>query len=330
MLQELQRLERDLQSAAREMQGSQREAAAKLRDALSELQENELPLRMKFGAEWIRRGYAAAILDRETPVTQGLERIAEQVRQAQGAMGNQSGKSGQTESALDRVERLRNQLQQMADASRRGQERGQGQQSGQMQPGQQPGQGQQGQQGREGGQGQQGGNGQQSGRGQQGFAGQQPGRDANGPGGINWNGGGRSGGGSYAAMNTGDRQYSGPIRTPRAATPEEVERAWREGMRELSSLRQSLADNPEAAEDVQDLIRQMQRLDPKRFPGNPELVQRLISQILPSLEQLELRLRRQVENGQSGQVRSGLADRVPTGYADAVAEYFRRLSKGQN
>jgi len=316
MLQELQRLERDLQSAAREMQGSQREAAAKLRDALSELQENELPLRMKFGAEWIRRGYAAAILDRETPVTQGLERVAEQVRQAQGAMGNQSGKSGQTESALERVERLRNQLQQMADASRRGQERGQGQQSGQGQQGQQ--------QGREGAQGQ------QSGHGQQGSPGQQPGQDANGQGGINWNGGGRAGGGSYAAMNTGDRQYNGLIRAPRAATAEEVERAWREGMRELSGLRQSLADNPEAAEDVQDLIRQMQRLDPKRFPGNPELVQRLISQILPSLEQLELQLRRQAENGQSGQVRSGLVDRVPTGYADAVAEYFRRLSKGQN
>ena len=31
---------------------------------------------------------------------------------------------------------------------------------------------------------------------------------------------------------------------------------------------------------------------------------------------------------ESGQVRSGGADRVAPGYTDAVAEYFRKLSKG--
>ena len=40
-------------------------------------------------------------------------------------------------------------------------------------------------------------------------------------------------------------------------------------MRELNQLRQMVGDDPEAAKEVADLTRQMQRLDPNRFPGNP-------------------------------------------------------------
>jgi len=71
----------------------------------------------------------------------------------------------------------------------------------------------------------------------------------------------------------------------------------------------------------------MQQLDPKRFPGNPALLEKIHGQVLPALEQLELQLRRQVDGGQSDQVLTGASEKVPTGYADAVAEYFRRLSK---
>jgi hypothetical protein len=88
-----------------------------------------------------------------------------------------------------------------------------------------------------------------------------------------------------------------------------------------------LQANPELARDVQELIRELERLDPKRFPGNPELIERLRTQVLPSLEQLELQLRRTLEGDQAGQVRSGASEPIPTGYAAAVAEYCRRLSK---
>ena len=108
-----------------------------------------------------------------------------------------------------------------------------------------------------------------------------------------------------------------------------LERVYREGIRDLASLRQSLGESPETMRDVQDLIREMQRLDPARFPGNPELLNRLRTQVLPSLEQLELQLRRKLEGEQAGQVRTTGPERVPQGYGDAVAEYFRRLSKGR-
>ncbi len=99
---------------------------------------------------------------------------------------------------------------------------------------------------------------------------------------------------------------------------------------DLRNLRQSVRqDDPEMARELQGLIRQMQDLDPSRFPGNPALVERLTTQVLPNLEQIELRLRRQLEEDAGGQVHGGLTRPVPPGYADAVAEYFRKLSEGR-
>ena len=46
-------------------------------------------------------------------------------------------------------------------------------------------------------------------------------------------------------------------------------------------------------------------------------------------KKLETLLRRKIEEKQSGQARTGAGDRIPEGYSDAVAEYFRRLSKGR-
>ena len=106
-----------------------------------------------------------------------------------------------------------------------------------------------------------------------------------------------------------------------------MERAYREGLRELGELRRS-AESPEMQKDIDALIREMQQIDPRTFPGNPVLLERLNSQIIPHIEQVELQLRRQMEEKQSGQVKTGAAERVPAGYADAVAEYFRKLSRG--
>jgi hypothetical protein len=132
----------------------------------------------------------------------------------------------------------------------------------------------------------------------------------------------------YAALNDGS------LRVPDGQVPMEdrrrLESAYREGIRDLNQLRMSLAESDsETSKEVQDLIRQMMRLDPARFPGNPALIEQLRAQILPNLEQLEIQLRRQLDEKQGGQVRSATSDPIPAGYADAVAEYFRKLSKGK-
>jgi hypothetical protein len=115
-----------------------------------------------------------------------------------------------------------------------------------------------------------------------------------------------------------------------AITNQAIERAFREGMRELSQLRQEVrGENPDLERDFQDALRELQKHDPSKIANDPKLAERINKVVLPMIEQLELRLRRQLDGSSAGQVRSSAADRIPQGYADAVADYFRRLSKGK-
>ncbi len=132
-------------------------------------------------------------------------------------------------------------------------------------------------------------------------------------------------------MNRGDYMpgASGAPPPQQAAGAGDYTRAYRQSISDLSRLRQELKDSPEMQRDLQQLIREMERLDPSRFKGNPALVEQLRVNVLANLEQVELQLRRKLEDKQAGQVRSTTALPVPQGYRDSVAEYFRKLSKSQ-
>jgi hypothetical protein len=219
-----------------------------------------------------------------------LNQLRDQLREAQGTLGrNPAGQNG-SEQALAQLEQMRSRLQGLT-------------QRGSRQPGAQQ-QGQRGQQGQGGTRGSEGQRGGQMGGGQR--------------------GGQMSGGQRGGQMGVGP--LSGGARALSAA---DAERVYRDSLRDLAQLRQSLENNPEAARDIQELIQEMMRLDPSRFPGNPELIERLTAQILPSLEQIELQLRRQLDEQQGSQVRNAGSEPVPPGYTEAVADYFRRLSKGK-
>jgi hypothetical protein len=130
-------------------------------------------------------------------------------------------------------------------------------------------------------------------------------------------------------MNTGNNVYNyGQLPSPpsRDATPM-PEPAYRDSMAEINQLRQTLKDDPESLRQVQDLIREMQRLDPSRFPGNPAIVEELHNRVLGDVDKLELQLQRAADAKQPGQVHNAESQPVPRGYEDAVADYFRRLSK---
>jgi hypothetical protein len=117
-------------------------------------------------------------------------------------------------------------------------------------------------------------------------------------------------------MNMGDRP------APDAAT---VSRSYDETVREMARLQQSVRSNPATAKEIQDLMRQLQTLDPRRFAADPQRLAALEQQILAEVEQAELILRRNLDNA-GGNVRTTPEDAIPPGYSDAVAEYFRRLS----
>ncbi|HLJ47552.1 MAG TPA: hypothetical protein VKU01_16165 [Bryobacteraceae bacterium] len=337
MAKDLKKLEEDMQSAARSMAGTQPSTSSKLRDALSQAQQDELDLRMRKGAEWMRQGYGMQAWMSESYLMQGLDRLQQQVKEAQASLRpeDKNGKPGagdgkdKLESALAQVEKTRERMQQMADAQRgqqgqRGQNQGQqGQQGAQQRGGQQQGGQQQGGQ-QQAGQQQQGQQqqGQQQGGQQQG--GQQQGGQQQGgqqQGDVSAQNGGNQGGGPIS-----DRQYGtnlgqgGSYRAGYLPEP-----TMREAQRDLSQLRQDLQGNADMEGQLQQLLGQMQRLN--NYQNDPLLADRINREILPQLERLELELRHEL--GQPSQVRNPGTDRVPSGYADSVAEYYRRLSKGK-
>ena len=310
------RLEKELQDTARELAtNKQNSASSKLREALGDMQQSDLRSRIQRGADWMRRGVDPNASGTEPEITAGMQRLEKEVRDAQQAMGagpQQENDSQQgLETALNRVERLRSQMDSLT-------RNGQGRQQGQQGNGQ--GQGQGGQQ-----------------AGQQGQGGQAAGGPVGGPGarlgdgvyGGGYRDGNPGGGRYYGGFDTGNNTPPGgpPVQPDNSPIP--PQRAYQDSLRDLDQLRQAVREDPEMAREVQDLIREMQRLDPSRFPGNPALVEQLHAQVLASVDKLELQLRRQLDDKQSGQVRSGDSQPVPAGYEDSVAEYYRRLSKNK-
>jgi hypothetical protein len=49
--------------------------------------------------------------------------------------------------------------------------------------------------------------------------------------------------------------------------------------------------------------------------------------VVANVEQVELELRRKVEETDGGNIRSPGTEKVPPGYGEATAEYFKKLSK---
>lgn len=304
MLAELQRLEREMQESVRSLASGQRAASSKLREALGDLQQQEIGLRMKYNAELIRRGMGAYAIMREAPVTAGLQQLRDQLQEAQRALDRNPNGRGGLEQALDQLERARERL---AALSRRSAERGEAQRgAAEAQRGSGDGQ-------RGAGEARQGA--------QPGAAGGQEGRA-----GVRQQAGGQ-GPGSWAATNFGEWQPAAPGRGPQTGDSAAAARAFDEAVRALSGLRRAFEQNPELGREVEELIGEMQRVNPHRFPGNPALLERMSAQFLPRLDRIELQVRRQLGQPEAGQARTGASERVPPGYADAVAEYFRRLSK---
>ncbi|HEX3940521.1 MAG TPA: DUF4175 family protein [Acidobacteriaceae bacterium] len=354
----LTQLRRQMQQAERELAPTQRSAASKLRDALGQVDSSDLMTRTQHSADWLRRGIDPASNGSEASLGSGFQQLSQQIHEAQQALGSGNGNGdGQqqqdTQNALEQVRRLRDQLQGANGLSRNGQNGRDGQQgrNGQRgQNGQQQAQaGQNGQAGRGGqngqgnapGQGNQPGqlarNGQQGQRGQGGANGQigqngqlarndQNGGAMNGRAGDARGGGDNRGGNIDGGWDTGNNSnLPQPVAPDSAAPPPDTEAAVEQELGELHQVQQSVQNDPEMLNQVQQLIREMQGLDPRRFPGNPEVYEQLHTQVLADVDKLELRL---TTAQQSGQIRSTAGDAVPAGYQDAVAEYFRQLSKG--
>jgi hypothetical protein len=350
---DLSKLQKGVRDAAREMAPNQPGVAQKLRDALTEMDQSDLDNHVQRTADWLRGGVNPNSNGTENQIAQGLQKLSQQLRQAQqgigeGKPGQRGTAQGDETAALNQVERLRSQLEAMA-SSRRGDSRQNGQNGQQGRNGQGAQNNQPGQNGNQ--QAQANGNGEQ--RGQQARGGQQSDQNARGgqqqagggfgqptgdrtgerggqSGDVRYGGGGGADGTVWGNINTGNNRYSQAGQRPAppdaSGNPADTERTYQQGVRELSQLRQMIQGDPQAAKEVQELTRQMQRLDPSRFPGNPAMVEQMHREMLSSIDRIELQLQR---NGASTEARTGKPYAVPAGYQDSVAEYYRRLSKNQ-
>ena len=368
---DLSTLQKNLRDTARQMASTEPDVSKKIRDALTEMDQSDLDNHVQRTADWLRSGINPNSNDTESEIAQGLQKLDQQLRQAQQGMGqSKPGQRGQGQgdetAALSQVERLRSQLEAMASSrngngqqrnqngqgnaqDRNGQQRQSGNQSGQRgnqqgqngnQQGQPNGNGQQatnanqsGQPGRGGqnaqtGQLQRGGSGDPSSNRGGGIRNDQSGDVRDGQSGDIRNGGGGADSAVWGNINTGDNRYGqGPQRQvplDTSGNPADTERTYQQGMTELNHLRQMVHDDPEAAKAVQELARQMQQLDPSRFPGNPAMVEQMHREMLSSLDRIELQLQR---DGSTTDARTGKPSSVPAGYQDSVADYYRRLSK---
>jgi hypothetical protein len=307
---DLSRLQGGIRDTAREMAHTQPEVVQKLRQALTEMDESDLDNRVQRTADWLRRGIDPNSNGTESEVAHGLERLNQQLQEAQKEVGQ--GKPGQPGSnqpdataALDQLGRLRNQLEAMPGS--RGSSA-----NGQNSPQRNNGSGQP--------DGKQGRTGQLAGDGRL--------RADNNSGDLGGDirDGGAADGTVWGNINTGNNRY-GRQGVPAPAEPsyaDDSERTFQQSMRDLNELRHMVQNDPQAAKEVADLARRMQQLDPRRFPGNPAMVERMQREVLSSVDKLELVLRR--EGAPSG-ARAGKTSAVPTEYQESVADYYRRLSK---
>src|SRR6185437_15594524 len=201
--------------------------------------------------------------------------------------------------------------------------------SQQGQQGQQ-GQSQQGQAQQQSASGQQGGQGQEGQQGGQGQGQQQGGQQAGGGG--NPNGGGQmngprqggsfANGGGYGNVWNGGGNVDNPgpnrdLNNQDIRTPQQAEALYNQIERQLGQLRPDVQGDPQLTRQYQDLVNRTQALDPSKWGGqDSELAQRIASQTMNQLDELELLLRKKAE-GVDGSVRSPSPSTVAPGYGNA-------------
>jgi hypothetical protein len=148
-------------------------------------------------------------------------------------------------------------------------------------------------------------------------------------------GGPTNGGGGYRGGNW-NGPYGGPYYgswDPRNPTinPGDFQNNYTQTLQTLRQLEQQAQGNdPAMVKDLQSLIRDMQRLNPNTYANDPLLAERIQSTLMGGIQQVEMELRRKVEDANgTGSVRSAGGEKVPQGYQDKVADYYRKLSKGK-
>lgn len=327
---DLSKLQQDLRESARAMVSNQPDTAQKLRQALTGMDESDLDNHMQRTADWLRRGINPNSNGTESEIARQLQKLSQQLHEAQRDMrpGNPESTHAthalnQTE-ALDQLRRMREYLEGSGNPingnatpksdTKNGTGRRNTQQlraggQGELSPDQNAHQG--------------GPQANDIGRVQSGYP-----RQGASSGKVHSGGSGYGDNIAWNNINTGNNTHasraSAPLSAPTQGDTSDNELIYDRQLRNLDRLGQMVQGDTGLSKEVQNLQRRMQQLDPKRFPGNPELVEQMHREMLSSINQIEIQI---INKRAETEVRSGRSFVIPPGYQDSVADYYRRLSK---
>ena len=298
MNEEIADLEREIDRLASDARADQREASDRLREAATTIRDDKLKERVRYSRGLIGHRDPEYVNEFEAETTRIVEELQQELDRATDAIGeNQADRRAE---ALDRARDLSRGAESL---SRRLGERGDQSQQGQGQQGQDQ-QGQQGQQG----QGQQG----------QGQQGGQQGGQSGGDGQIGQDRGGFGTRGGYSGSRLG-RLSRGDIRQFRGEA--------RQRIQEAIELQRILEEEDLNQQQLGEVILALRQLDREDVYLDLAELNRLQSQIVEGLKQLEFGLRRELEGEGQDRVFVSGSDEVPTGFRRLVEEYYRALSR---
>ncbi|HUO66892.1 MAG TPA: hypothetical protein VMV37_05100, partial [Gammaproteobacteria bacterium] len=334
---QLEALERDIQRVSQQYRGQTPNASEELNKALAEEQSKQTGARLGVGAEAILGGagtQVAAMDPVTTSALRDLQRSTEQAAQHANdeAVAGQGSKADPNAELVAKLQSLRRQLSDLTQPPQQQQlpgPNGQNQsgQNAQSANGQQSGQ--QGQQGQGQGQGQQPGPGQQASNGGNG--------QANAAGGNQFGG---TNNGAYGIGPGGARGWYDPRRggvwDPRNRglwqNPDNVQQArdqLTDASRDLLTLGSRMRDQGVSEEELKAIRELGEALRAGlNVGGNPDQLEQQFQRLLNLADALELKLTASNGSGERASVRSQAPPQIAQGYEDAVAEYFRRLSRG--
>jgi len=326
---QLEALERDIQRVAQQYRGQTPDASEDLNKALTDEQSKQTSARLGFGAQAILQGGGTQVAATDAVTTSALRDLQRDTEQAaqhanEEAVAGQGSKADPNAELVSKLQSLRRQLSELTQPPQQQQLQAP---NGQDQNGQNGQQGQQGQ-----GQGQQG-------QGQQG-QGQQASNGGNGQ--ASATGGNQFGGtngGAYGIGPGGARGWYDPRRgvwDPRNRgiwqNPDNLQQArdqLTDASRDLLTLGSRLRDQGVSDEELKAIRELGEALRAGlNVGGNPDLLEQQFQRLMNLTDQLELKLTANNDNGEHASVRSQAPPQIAQGYEDAVAEYFRRLSRG--
>jgi hypothetical protein len=291
---DLSRLTRDMRAAEHGAQERSRGASKRLHDAVGDLEQADTETQLQRSADQLRRGYAPLTDDVENKIASELGHLRDQIGDAQQALAanaRANGKGDGDEPGNGRGPRSADADEAAAAAMDRLRSR-----LAALDPN------------------------------MRGLGNERRG-DGH-PGGVNGGGRGNRGDAINGGWNTGNNaELPHAVAPDRSTPPPDTEQVIRQGLQDLDQLRRSVGEDPAARHEIDELVRSMKDLDPKRFPGNPAMVNELYARVLGDVDKLELQLHHDPGDLPPTQVRSDSPQPIPSGYQSAVADYFRRLSQ---